>query len=40
MEKPLTANIRPGKPPFTLKEYEEAGGYQAARKALNHLTLV
>ena len=38
LEKPLTANIRPGKPPFSLKEYEQAGGYQAVRKALHSLT--
>ena len=38
MEQPLTANIRPGKPPFTLKEYEQAGGYQAVRKVLSQLT--
>jgi NADH-quinone oxidoreductase subunit F len=34
MERPLTKNIRPGQPPFSLKEYEKAGGYQALRKAL------
>ena len=38
LEKPLTANIRPGKPPPSLKEYEQAGGYQAVRKALHSLT--
>ena len=37
MEKPLTANIQPGKPPPGLKEYEQAGGYQAMRKALQSL---
>jgi NADH-quinone oxidoreductase subunit F len=37
MEKPLTANIQPGKPPLTLKEYEQAGGYQAVRTALRTL---
>ena len=38
MEKPLTANIRPGKPPLSIKEYEQADGYQAARKALLSMT--
>jgi len=34
MERPLTNNIRPGQEPLSLKDYEKAGGYQAARKAL------
>jgi NADH-quinone oxidoreductase subunit F len=34
MERPLTKNIRPGQEPFSLNEYERAGGYQAVRKAL------
>jgi NADH-quinone oxidoreductase subunit F len=34
METPLTKNIRPGEEPYSLKEYEQAGGYQAVRKAL------
>jgi NADH-quinone oxidoreductase subunit F len=34
MEKPLTKNIRPGMEPFSIEEYERAGGYQALRKAL------
>jgi NADH-quinone oxidoreductase subunit F len=38
MEQPLTKNIRPGEEPLNLKEYEKAGGYQAARKALNNMT--
>jgi NADH-quinone oxidoreductase subunit F len=38
MEKPLTKNIRPGEEPLSLKEYEQAGGYQAARKALLGMT--
>jgi NADH-quinone oxidoreductase subunit F len=38
MEKPLTKNIRPGVEPLNLKEYEKAGGYQAARKALCGMT--
>ena len=33
-EKPLTANIRPGREPLSLHEYERAGGYQGLRKAL------
>ncbi|MBI5249185.1 MAG: NADH-quinone oxidoreductase subunit NuoF [Desulfomonile tiedjei] len=33
MEKPLTANFRPGEP-LSLKEYEKLGGYQALRTAL------
>ena len=31
---PLTAKIRPGHGPVTLADYEKAGGYVAARKAL------
>lgn len=34
MEKVLTKNLRPDGEPPSLKEYEQAGGYQAARKAL------
>jgi len=37
MEKPLTKNIRADREPPGLKEYERAGGYQAARKALRSL---
>ena len=33
-ERPLTKNIRPNQPPMDLKAYEEAGGYQAARKVV------
>ena len=33
-DKPLTQNIRPGRGPLDLKEYEQAGGYQGLRKAL------
>ncbi len=33
-EKPLTRNIRPGREPLDMHSYEEAGGYQALRKAL------
>jgi NADH-quinone oxidoreductase subunit F len=38
MDKPLTANIRPGEPPLGREGYEKAGGYQAARKALKEMT--
>ncbi len=38
MEKPLTQNIRPGREPLDLQEYQRAGGYQAARKALTTMT--
>jgi NADH-quinone oxidoreductase subunit F len=34
METPLTQNIRVGEEPLDLKGYEQAGGYQALRKAL------
>jgi NADH-quinone oxidoreductase subunit F len=34
MEPVLTRNIRPTEEPLTLLEYEQAGGYQALRKAL------
>ena len=37
MDKPLTQNIRPGEEPLDLKAYEEAGGYQAVRRALRDL---
>jgi NADH-quinone oxidoreductase subunit F len=38
MEHPLTKNIRHGEEPLNLKEYEKAGGYRAAHKALNNMT--
>jgi NADH-quinone oxidoreductase subunit F len=38
MEKPLTKNIRQGEEPLNLREYERAGGYQAARKAIRNMT--
>jgi NADH-quinone oxidoreductase subunit F len=38
MERPLTRNIRPGEEPLNLKGYEQAGGYQAVRKALQSMT--
>ncbi|NTW59392.1 MAG: NADH-quinone oxidoreductase subunit NuoF, partial [Nitrospirae bacterium] len=34
MERPLTQNIRPGREPLSLTEYEKAGGYRSVRKAL------
>lgn len=34
MERPLTKNIRPGKEPLSISEYEKAGGYRSLRKAL------
>jgi len=37
MERPLTEHIRPGGEALSLKEYEQAGGYQAVRKALLHM---
>ncbi|MBI3943085.1 MAG: NADH-quinone oxidoreductase subunit F, partial [Chloroflexi bacterium] len=37
METPLTQNIRPGAGPLDLAGYEKAGGYQAIRKALQHM---
>ncbi len=33
-DKPLTRNIRPGRPPPTLEEFEMADGYQGLRRAL------
>ena len=38
MERPLTKNIRPGREPLSLSEYEQAGGYHALRKALTGMT--
>ncbi len=38
MERPLTKNINPNREPLSLKEYENAGGYQAVRKALRDMT--
>ncbi len=37
-ERPLTQNLRPDGQPLSLQEYEQAGGYQAARKALAGMT--
>jgi NADH-quinone oxidoreductase subunit F len=38
MERPLTEHIRKDLRPLTLKEYEQAGGYQSVRKALKEMT--
>jgi NADH-quinone oxidoreductase subunit F len=38
MERPLTKNIRLGAEPLDLRGYEQAGGYQALRKALQRMT--
>lgn len=37
-ERPLTKNIDPERGPLTLRGYEEAGGYQALRKALSKMS--
>ncbi len=37
METPLTRNIRPDRRPLTITEYEAAGGYRGARKALRDM---
>src|SRR4030042_5172911 len=34
MERPLTKNIKPGEEPLDITGYEQAGGYQALRKAM------
>ena len=38
MEHPLTQHIRPNRAPLSIEEYEKAGGYGAARKALRSMT--
>ncbi len=38
MDRPLTGDMRPDGRPLSIKEYEEKGGYQAARKALGGMT--
>ncbi|MCO4292646.1 NADH-quinone oxidoreductase subunit NuoF [Solitalea sp. MAHUQ-68] len=38
MERPLTRNIHPNRPPLTAKEYEMAGGYMAVKQALLKMT--
>ena len=37
-QQPLTEHIRPDRRPLDLNEYEQAGGYQAVRKALQQMT--
>ena len=37
MERPLTKNIDPNRPPLDLKGYEAAGGYAGVRKAISTL---
>jgi NADH-quinone oxidoreductase subunit F len=38
MERPLTCNIKPDREPLSLRQYEQAGGYEAVRKALRTMT--
>jgi NADH-quinone oxidoreductase subunit F len=38
MERPLTKNLKADGEPLTMHEYEAAGGYRAARKALGEMT--
>ncbi len=38
LQRPLTQNIHPGRPPLSLSAYEAAGGYQALRKVLGTMT--
>jgi NADH-quinone oxidoreductase subunit F len=38
VERPLTAHLRPGEEPLSLREYEQVGGYQAVRKALRQMS--
>jgi len=35
MEQPLTKNMKEDRTPLTLKEYEQAGGYEALKKVIN-----
>ncbi|QHS58873.1 NADH-quinone oxidoreductase subunit NuoF [Chitinophaga agri] len=37
MERPLTRNIHPDRPPLNLKEYERTGGYVALRKVCSSM---
>jgi NADH-quinone oxidoreductase subunit F len=37
-DRPLTAKIKPGQGPVSIDDYEKAGGYQAAKKALGGMT--
>ena len=39
-ERPLTQNIDLERGPLSLKEYEQAGGYSALRKALKEMACV
>jgi len=38
MERPLTGNIKPGEAPLDLRGYRQAGGYEAAARALRTMT--
>ncbi|MFQ5730842.1 MAG: NADH-quinone oxidoreductase subunit NuoF [Planctomycetaceae bacterium] len=38
MERPLTKNIRPDAEPLDIQAYEQAGGYQAVRKAVQTMS--
>jgi NADH-quinone oxidoreductase subunit F len=38
MEQPLTERIKSGQPPLSLREYEQAGGYEGLRQALGSMT--
>ena len=38
MERPLTKNIHPDRPPLNLKQYETTGGYAALRKVLQEMS--
>ena len=38
METPLTKNIKPGREPPWIKDYEKSGGYAALRKAVTSMT--
>jgi NADH-quinone oxidoreductase subunit F len=38
METPLTQYVRPDREPLDLKEYQQAGGYEAVRNALTKMT--
>ena len=38
MDRPLTKNIGPGKPPANMTVYESGGGYEAIRKTIGKLT--
>lgn len=38
MERPLTGNMRPDGLPLSIKDYEDKGGYQAARRAVTGMS--